>query len=317
MLVVLSFACGPKSGPDVPPSPPPTPAPTEPAAEPPANTPAPAPTAAPDEPTMIVTFTPDARPAYRWYVAKLPEELPQGEPGEARRLVTPDDQYRSNGLAMYAGGWVLDFTDLGYTVASEHRGKRSWSTSLVHPAGPRVMLEVYDVRTSLKLSARAVTRPLPPPPLPGPCVPIPEVEFQISTKIGDALFPVWFFTCHDLDLDGDGVLDATVPLASGARCNDDVRWALYVTRGACGHRVGTVGPGTVERVDDEAPTADGLKPVRTWTHSSGDGKWLKGERKFAATGGVYRQIDAKQTDEPCEVCKPDECTGPVPIVEPE
>ncbi len=313
VLIVVSFACGPKSGPDVPPPPPPTTDQAEIVAE--APTPGPAPPAAPtsDEPTMIVTFTPDTRQAYRWYVAAPPDKLPQGEPGEARPMVTPDDRYRSGGLGLYAGGWVLDFTDLGYTVIGEHRGKRSWSTSLAHPSGPRVMLEMHDARDRLQLSARAVTRPLPPPPLPGPCVPVPEVEFQIKEKIGDGMFPTWYFTRHELDLDGDGVLDAQVPLASGVQCGDDVRYALYVMRGACGHRVGTVGPGLIASNDGFAPTAGGLKPLRTWIHRYTAGKIVKGERNYTFATGTYRESDAKQTEEPCDVCKAQVCTGPQPI----
>lgn len=268
-----------------------------------------------DEPTMIVKIPANTMQAYRWYVATPPEKLPPGEPGVAIALGEPIQKDRHGDLGLFAGGWVLDFTDLGYTVVGEHRGWNSWSTWLVHPSGPRVMLDMIDTGERLEAYAWAVTKPVAPPSLPGPCVPVPEVAFQIGTKVGDGTLNQTFTTRHDLDLDGDGALDADVPLAKDARCADDVRHALYVTRGACGHRVGTVGPGTiaVHEVARASPTAAGLKPVRTWTHRSGAGKWIHGERNFAFDGGAYREVAAKDREEACETCKPSECSGPQPI----
>lgn len=54
----------------------------------------------------------------------------------------------------------------------------------------------------------------------------------------------FFAPRREMDLDGDGTLDVLVPLP-GARsppdaCPEDVRWAIYVVRGACGHLVGEI-----------------------------------------------------------------------------
>jgi hypothetical protein len=72
-------------------------------------------------------------------------------------------------------------------------------------------------------------------------------------------------TTFDEDVDADGSLDAWVPVAPSRRssdCPENARWKVYAMRGACGHLLGTVGPGRRAAENRHgAPLASGFRPL--------------------------------------------------------
>src|SRR5262249_50818658 len=87
---------------------------------------------------------------------------------------------------------------------------------------------------------------------PGTCVAIPKRSYTVarhSSSIDDggqfhsSTMRLISSTLSLLDVDGDGVPDAFVPEPRDKNtCPEAVMWRVYVTRGACGHDVGLVGP---------------------------------------------------------------------------
>lgn len=70
-------------------------------------------------------------------------------------------------------------------------------------------------------------------------------------------------THRAVDLDGDGALDAFVPEPSASDCDNEYPFALYLSRGACGHRVGVI-RGTLSRaLLASAPRSHGLPDLTT------------------------------------------------------
>lgn len=122
------------------------------------------------------------------------------------------------------------------------------------------------------LSARFARAAHPPAKLRGPCVPIPERSFAFNVhsagvdQSGEHLRSdrSWkLATVHWADVDADGELDAFVPNGRPKRkCPWELTYTLYVVRGACGHRVGEVGPGfLVQSSAEKAPDASGFRTL--------------------------------------------------------
>ncbi|HEX5503429.1 MAG TPA: hypothetical protein VFW96_12460 [Thermomicrobiales bacterium] len=100
-----------------------------------------------------------------------------------------------------------------------------------------------------------------PPPLPGPCVPVPRVRNEVHSRDGAARWVVETHTVPDLDLDGHGSPVVLVPAADPDLYPDTLRWTLYIMRGECGHAVGTI-----DGLDDpalEAGESHGLRNLST------------------------------------------------------
>lgn len=80
------------------------------------------------------------------------------------------------------------------------------------------------------------------------CVVPPQRDVQVSIRSREANPPPereaphearWSFrTMRMNDLDGDGRLDAIVPIVEPTDCPHEIEYELYVMRGACGHLVG-------------------------------------------------------------------------------
>ena len=69
-------------------------------------------------------------------------------------------------------------------------------------------------------------------------------------------------TYSGADLDSDGALEVYVPSAKKGSCPWDIPYDVYVMRGMCGHRVGTI-VGNVDSKTRFAAIADGLRVVTT------------------------------------------------------
>jgi hypothetical protein len=114
---------------------------------------------------------------------------------------------------------------------------------------------------------------------PGACVAVPEVKHPLyvhSSAIGEdgklhEVTTFWgFHTVRLADVDGDGILDAFVPIAKPHDCPEDIQWRVFVMRGACGHDVGIVGKGTIVQNMMGAVSASGFRPIVVASRSSSD-----------------------------------------------
>jgi hypothetical protein len=115
------------------------------------------------------------------------------------------------------------------------------------PRGVRALITLGSTRGGIFLIARPAQ-----PHLPGECVRIPRRKWTVVVQSSGidqqgehrSATTNWeLTTSRFVDLDGDGILDAFVPLHGRGQCPEEGMWDVYVMRGACGHRVGTIGPG--------------------------------------------------------------------------
>jgi hypothetical protein len=80
-------------------------------------------------------------------------------------------------------------------------------------------------------------------------VPRPSFHVQRHTRQASPPDPSWpsssdttigYGTSEVVDLDGDGQLDVLAPEPAEGDCVGDMHLAVYLSRGACGHRVGVI-----------------------------------------------------------------------------
>lgn len=150
--------------------------------------------------------------------------------------------------------------------------------------------------------------------MPGACVPIPSkrqsaggVTMEVHSNGQAELHGAGstFETNFERDLDGDGFPDALVPLGKGKQCPEEIQFAVYITRGDCGHHVGFVGPG--EQLDDDfeaAPDPRGLKPL-TYVVSlnpSRLGADKRTTRVFRFSGNAYGVASFRSEEASCSHC---------------
>lgn len=79
-----------------------------------------------------------------------------------------------------------------------------------------------------------------PPPLDGPCLPLPQVKGVVISRDGRLSWEVATHVVAELDLDGCHSPVILVPCAAPALYPDTMRWDIYVLRGECAHPVGTI-----------------------------------------------------------------------------
>jgi hypothetical protein len=221
--------------------------------------------------------------------------------------------------------WLSAARERGMRVIAVH--PESASASLAGMAGEHVYLRVYGGGgwPSTAIFGRALRAPSS---LTSPCVPVPKVSFAIleeQTGIDwqghrfSGLARWAFETSHDYDVDADGELDAFVPerpSPKGRGCPGDVSRAVYVMRGACGHRVGVVGPG-LPRSDavDAAPDASGFRILTFYEATPTVAKvhvveFDTREIRFAFERGAYRRLDPRSErveHGSCEHCATGTC----------
>lgn len=80
-----------------------------------------------------------------------------------------------------------------------------------------------------------------PPPLPGDCVPIPQVTAAVHDVYGQVGWTVETHVVPELDLDGYGSPVVLVPPDRQDLNQFSMYWRLFVQRGDCGHELGVVG----------------------------------------------------------------------------
>lgn len=231
-------------------------------------------------------------------------------------------------------GWKASHASWTVIDEGERHAQARFATLEEAPGGRRVLMSLEAVwgeagrlRGTLEevASPRALAR------LPGACLPIPAASFswQISSStIGHdgELYSdsrrQTATTTRMVDLDGDGVLEAFVPVArwgKGPRqvadCPDDLRWDVWIVRGQCGHLVG--------RVEGETPAHDtwktpigpsGLRELVMESEQSSHTERLPRLDHFARrhrfNGKGYVKIGEKRSGGTCHHCASWWCQGP-------
>ena len=230
--------------------------------------------------------------------------------------------------------WMAAFSAAGWemidSVEEEGGGMRGATVQQKGGARKRAYVLLGPVRERLHGLVRTVTPPDTPVPLPGECVPIPRTSFDIyvhvhpdrehDPELSDEVRSLrfGFRTERRFDLDGDGILDALVPVADRAYCPWDVRRQLYVVRGGCGHLVGEIeGQWVTTRLHVIGGARRGLKPIETKTETS-DGydptepNHTTTEWRYHFDGRRYRVYDRDERRSVCHHCAGKTCTGVIP-----
>jgi len=178
-------------------------------------------------------------------------------------------------IASRLDAWIAAWQAAGLQLIARHDAGWARGATMHAPDGSRWLLRVEgDLGYGVQARAWRIASPRLGAIVPGPCVP-PTVR-----RFGRTLYARGVDSTGELhansmhygfapspiaDVDGDGVLDTWVPIDPGrGGCPDDVRYEVFVMRGACGHRVGIVGPGSVPDLGFTMPRAidpSGLRPI--------------------------------------------------------
>lgn len=209
----------------------------------------------------------------------------------------------------------------GFTVVHDRTEPGHFVATFEARTGERVRVALDAAGGAITLVAKpSRTRP------PGACVAIPSVDHPVrvhSSAIdqeGELRHgqTFWGFkTARLVDVDGDGIDDAFVPVAKKHACPEDVSWRVYVVRGSCGHDLGVIGPGSIDHASAIARPLDasGFRPLvltaeKTRTGKRGVPDHITTTRKFEVRGGTYTQVDASQRTGTCHHCATWYCRSP-------
>lgn len=150
------------------------------------------------------------------------------------------------------------------------------------------------------------------------CVAIPAARHEVDlhataiNQMGESSTASVRFsleTTRMLDVDGDGIRDAFVPVAPRKNaCPEDVSWRVFVMRGRCGHEVGTVGTGSLGlRAADVPLDPSGFRPMTFESETTRGGKGPIPElsttlRTWAVVNGRYKKATETTTSGVCHHC---------------
>lgn len=149
--------------------------------------------------------------------------------------------------------------------------------------------------------------------LPGACVSVPNVSFETFVTVvpregSERRMRYGAATDRTRDLDGDGQSDVLVPHPRERNpqtgCPEDVRWEAYLTRGACGVRVGMF-EGDFAGIDREH-LAHGL-PIVLTTIPPGSPADERVHLRYALDGAVYTEVQRTSDEARCQV-HPADCS---------
>ncbi len=209
----------------------------------------------------------------------------------------------------------------GFTVVDDRTQPGTFLVTFEARTGERVRVVLDAHLGAITLIARPTkTKP------PGPCVPIPSVDHPVHVhssavdQEGELRHgqTFWGFkTTRLLDVDGDGLDDAFVPVARKHACPEDVSWRVYAVRGGCGHDLGVVGPGSIDHASAiTLPLgASGFRPLVLTAETSSHGKrgipeHTTTRRWFEVRRGSYVLVDTKQQTGVCHHCATWHCRSP-------
>jgi hypothetical protein len=158
---------------------------------------------------------------------------------------------------------------------------------------------------------------------PGACVAVPNVKHPMRVISGainqDGEYhdgeTFWGFkTVRLADVDGDGILDAFVPIAKPYDCPEDVQWRVYAMRGSCGHDLGVVGKGAIQPTAMGPVAASGFRPIvvtsdrRAAASPDPEMAHTATTFTFSTKTGRYEQTDVKSSSGLCHHCARWHCT---------
>lgn len=145
------------------------------------------------------------------------------------------------------------------------------------------------------------------PPLSSPCLPIPDDSWSsIVTRWGESRrsFRYSFRTSWAHDFDRDGAPDALVPLPDSRdpqhACPAGIEWDVYVSRGACGHRVGRIEGRYQSRDPAHTGLAHGFEDISTQVDVMSPRDPVQ-DLRYAFDGSSYRVADRTVHEARCEV----------------
>ncbi|MFH2010356.1 MAG: hypothetical protein ABI333_27405 [bacterium] len=240
--------------------------------------------------------------------------------------------------------WLAGFRAAGWTVIDEHGWHGDLRSASVRLGPLRAYIHLSHHQQKVGGLVRTVVPPRIPVKLGGKCVKIPEQRFHIYVhpnagapirshhQRGRTFRPKSLYygyrTRFEFDLDGDGLLDALVPLHQGAYCPKSVKRAVYIVRGRCGYHLGTVDGGWLDpELHRTEPRPRGLKDIGVSHHYVGGPP--KGYRKrrrrsfgpqphmwnvkqtFRFERGRYRKHKESRSGGRCHHCRMSTCTGPI------
>jgi hypothetical protein len=156
---------------------------------------------------------------------------------------------------------------------------------------------------------------------PGRCLPIPQLSHHVYvTSSGidnDGEFHEsvnrWLLdTFRGLDVDGDGIDDAFVPIAPNRNaCPEEVSYRVYVVRGNCGHDLGVVGPGSVTPNPSTPLARSGYRPIvmqaEVASHKHRIPDLYTTTRRFEVRGRRYKLVKQTRTGGQCHHCSTWSC----------
>jgi hypothetical protein len=195
--------------------------------------------------------------------------------------------------------------------------------------------------------------------LSGRCIKIPERRFDIMVhpsmdarrayqrrRTGRAPRSIrWiFYTRYHHDFDGDGMLDALVPMTKGAHCPSSVKEAIYIMRcakgGCCGHFAGTItGRFALAALLNKSrawpapllnksrawpapllnvlPDKSGLKPIVTRLERTERSRRIPDRvtytRRYVGRKGRYVEVSNRRRAGRCHHCNTPPCSGPIRV----
>jgi hypothetical protein len=115
-------------------------------------------------------------------------------------------------------------------------------------------------------------------------------------------------------LDSDGQDDFLVPISTRDMCPWEVKYAVYVMRGKCGHYLGEVGPGNL--VGEVVFDASGFRRLRFESSGARSG-YKKGHgiphretrvTEYALVKGRYQKVREQVDGGACHHCVTNHCT---------
>lgn len=283
-------------------------------------------------PTAVVTPAPEPpppapRPA-GWPAAAL---FPAGlDPGRATLAVGDHGDIllrhsvQDASLADVAARWAETMREGGFTAREPCTGTPKYECRWIGPdrtvdisAGPSGSGGGVDVAVHwLPVGHEPIAR------LPGPCVKPPKRTRDITVRSsaidqdgehreGSSHWQI--DSDVGADLDGDGVPELYVPHAKAGRCPWDIPHDVYVMRGDCGHKVGTI-VGTIDDATLLSRFEHGLRIIHTrasWaSHGREHPEPVHHTRTWTYTfdGRRFEQTDASAGDGICHHCGVTSCS---------
>lgn len=127
-----------------------------------------------------------------------------------------------------------------------------------------------------------------PPPLPGDCLPIPQVRTEVRDAFGRIGWVVETHVVTGLDLDGYGSPVVMVPPDFRDLNQSNMWWRLFIQRGDCGHEVGIIiGLGDPVMEPGESHGLRNFSMVKSMSPDGSGGLQGIGVTKYAFNGERY------------------------------